>query len=202
MYQLRCTTNLHVQVSKQSLQLHRLVFWSRFSTEERSDIEEWHRTINVLGCSRRGAVAPVAVPVTISSLSSDYDSMQPAKLPVPDYDHQPQESREYPVARGDSINPTKENSEPPPAYSPTETKPTVRPPLWKRALYFVCGMEELLRAESELSYLEKRRERTTERETVDSLLALLKESPTEMLLGYANLLAVIFIGVALFVYYA
>ena len=192
-----------MQVSKQFLQLQRLVFWSRFSKEERSDIEEWHRTINALGCARRGAVGAVGAPATFSLPSKDYDSTGqpnlPAKVNQINYTQEPQE---YPVASSDSTNATKEYSEPSPAHSPKNTKPIASPHLWKRALYFVCGMEELLRAEAELSEHEKRRENTSERETVVSLLALLKESPTEKLLGYANLLAVLLIGVALFVYYA
>ena len=81
--------------------------------------------------------------------------------------------------------------QPPPAFvSESGNKPKPKLPLWKTIIFFVCGIENLDNEQG-----------TQSAEPVSRLLELIRETPTQKLIGFTNLLVIASIALGLYIYF-
>jgi hypothetical protein len=82
---------------------------------------------------------------------------------------------------------------PPPAFDNKDelgNEPKPELPIWKKIIFFVCGIENL-----------DNKQGTQATEPVSKLLELIRETPTQKLIGFANLLVIASIALGLYIYF-
>ena len=63
-------------------------------------------------------------------------------------------------------------------------------PIWKKAIFFVCGIDDIDETKSAQTV-----------EPISSLLELIRETPSQKLIGFANLFIIAFIAVGLYIFF-
>ena len=175
-------------------QLHRITFWSRFDEDKRDDISQFSRTVNACGCSRKGLVAPDPEPVPepgVAIVSDEYatasgaaidmaivnekGALEPLPPPPPTYEA--------------SLKQAENAEQSPSGAEAAGERPKL--PLWKTIVFFVCGIENM----------DDNKNTSQEAEPVPVLLALIRETPTQKLIGFTNMFVIALIALGLYIFF-